>query len=505
MAFATGTLGTETSGSILSPSDANGDVGVKTTRGLASRFGILPLSPSYDVPGPIVRDVTDAAILVGAIAGPDPHDPVTADATSHEPPGGDYTPFLRADALHGVTLTYSNDDYNGLDDEHKALFDEAIARIEKLGGTVVPSRTLGSTENFGLAEIGAIPNEFKQSFNQYLADEMPNAKVHSLADVIAFNNQHPDKFPHGQELLQGSDATPGSADLFAAQDAPAQTSAQQSIDGALAETGAQAILTPGNLQANIGAAAGYPTAMVPQRLHQRRQGPLGGRLPRPGLHRAQAARLRLCLRAGHARARGADRRQQGPRAGELPGRAGPCARPRARRRRRPAGLQAARALARPLAAASPSASTTPTAGASRSSCAAARASSPAARRASTTAPRASTCACAGQGATASPWSTQARRRALRCCGSASSAGADHEHAPARVERDHEAQPAMAPAEAHAQRRAGVAVDELVRAREHGQLARQPAVGARDARCSGAVRAAGAPIRAARAARPPPAA
>src|SRR3954468_19591591 len=263
MAFATGTLGTETSGSILSPADANGDVGVKTTRGLASRFGILPLSPSYDVPGPIARDVTDAAILVGAIAGPDPHDPVTADAASHEPPGGDYTPSLRADALHGVTLTYSNDDYNGLDDEHKALFDDAIARIQKVGGMVVPSRTLGSTESFGLAEIGAIPNEFKQSFNQYLADEMPNAKVHSLSDVIAFNSQHPDKFPHGQELLQGSDATPGSADLFAAQDAPAQTSAQQSIDSALAETGAQAILTPGNLQANIGAAAGYPTVMVP--------------------------------------------------------------------------------------------------------------------------------------------------------------------------------------------------------------------------------------------------
>jgi len=263
MAFAEGTMGTETSGSILSPSDANGDVGVKTTRGLASRFAILPLSPSYDVPGPIARDVTDAAILVGAIAGPDPHDPVTADAASHEPPGGDYTPFLRAGALHGATLTYSQDDYNSLDSEHQALFDAAIARIKTLGGTVVPSRTLGSSENFGLAEIGAIPNEFKQSFNQYLADEMPTAKVHSLSDVIAFNNQHPDKFPHGQELLQSSDATPGSADLFAAQDAPAQTSSRQSIDGALQETGAQAILTPGNLQANIGAAAGYPTVMVP--------------------------------------------------------------------------------------------------------------------------------------------------------------------------------------------------------------------------------------------------
>src|SRR3954468_2352993 len=76
MALAEGTLGTETSGSILSPSDANGDVGVKTTLGLASRYGILPLSPSFDVPGPIVLNVTDAAIVLGAIAGPDDKDSV---------------------------------------------------------------------------------------------------------------------------------------------------------------------------------------------------------------------------------------------------------------------------------------------------------------------------------------------------------------------------------------------------------------------------------------------
>src|SRR3954468_7923467 len=91
MAFAAGTLGTETSGSILSPSDANGDVGVKTTLGLASRYDILPLAPDFDVPGPIVRSVTDAAIMLGAIAGPDPHDPATAGAPGDPPPGGGYT------------------------------------------------------------------------------------------------------------------------------------------------------------------------------------------------------------------------------------------------------------------------------------------------------------------------------------------------------------------------------------------------------------------------------
>ena len=263
MAFSGAAMGTETSGSILSPSDANGLVGVKTTLGLVSRFGILPLAPDFDVPGPMVRSVTDAAIVLGAIAGPDPRDPATAGAASHLPPGRNYVTGLRRDALKGVRLTYSQDDADGLDDEHRALFDAGIAKLEKLGATVVASRTLGSTELFGLTEIGAIPNEFKASLNQYLADEMPKARVHTLSDIIAYNNQHPDRVKYGQTLLQASDATPGRSELFPVQAEPAQQSARASIDGALAETGAQAIITPGNAQANIGAAAGYPTVIVP--------------------------------------------------------------------------------------------------------------------------------------------------------------------------------------------------------------------------------------------------
>src|SRR5205085_7663623 len=77
MAFAAATIGTETSGSILSPTDANGDAGVKTTMGLVSRYGILPLSPSFDVPGPITRNITDAAYVLNAIARPDANDSVT--------------------------------------------------------------------------------------------------------------------------------------------------------------------------------------------------------------------------------------------------------------------------------------------------------------------------------------------------------------------------------------------------------------------------------------------
>jgi amidase len=262
MAFSGATLGTETSGSILSPSDANGDVGVKTTLGLVSRYGILPLAPDFDVPGPIVRSVTDAALVLGAIAGPDSHDPATADAASHIPAGGDYTKTLKADALRGARLAYSQDAHDSLDDEHRALFDAGIERIRKLGATVVPVSSFDS-ENVGLAEIAAVPNEFKASLNAYLASEMPGAKVHSLSEIIAYNDQHPDRVKYGQGLLQASDATPGREELFPAQAEPSRDSARQSIDGALTEGNADAILTPGNAHANVGAAAGYPTVIEP--------------------------------------------------------------------------------------------------------------------------------------------------------------------------------------------------------------------------------------------------
>jgi amidase len=263
MAFSAITLGTETSGSILSPSDANSAVGVKTTLGLVSRYGILPLAPSFDVPGPIVRTVTDAALALGALAGPDPNDPETADAVSHLPPGGDFTAGLRTDALRGVRLAYSQDDHDGLDDERQALFDAGIERLRKLGATVTATDSLGSSQFTGLSEIGAIPNEFKASLNRYLAEEMASAPVDTLSDIIAYNEKHPDKVKYGQGLLQASDASPGREELFPVQAEPARQSARAAIDGALTETQSLAIITPGNAHANVGAAAGYPTVIVP--------------------------------------------------------------------------------------------------------------------------------------------------------------------------------------------------------------------------------------------------
>ena len=252
MAFATGTVGTETSGSILSPSVANSLVGIKPTTGLLSRYGILPLAPSFDTPGPMTRNVTDAAVLLGAMAGVDEMDERTAD--SGDAPS-DYSKFLDDSALKDVRLGYSSDDRG-------VLFDAALEVLEKQGATLVETDTLSNTSLVGLTEIGLIPNEFKASLNQYLAELTPETlRVRTLSDIIEYNEQHPDKVKYGQNLLIASDATPGVYHPATAE--PTIQTSRATIDATLLADDLDAIVAPGNTYANISAAAGYPTVVVP--------------------------------------------------------------------------------------------------------------------------------------------------------------------------------------------------------------------------------------------------
>jgi Asp-tRNA(Asn)/Glu-tRNA(Gln) amidotransferase A subunit family amidase len=244
MAFAAAAIGTETSGSILNPSQAGSLVGVKTTHGLIPTDGILPLAPSFDVPGPMARSVTDAATMLGALT------------------GGDYTTRLSPTALEGITLAYDTDARGSLGDEELALFDEAIARLERLGATVVGVEN--SLSQFaGLPELAAIPNEFKASLNRYLAEEMPTASVKTLGEIVEYNRQHPDRMKYGQDLLEASNLSPGLEALFPAQAEPTRALAREEIDRVLADADADAIITPGLAHANAGAAAGYPTVIEP--------------------------------------------------------------------------------------------------------------------------------------------------------------------------------------------------------------------------------------------------
>ncbi len=255
MAFAAVTIGTETSGSILSPSDANGLVGVKPTLGLVSTAGIIPLAPSFDVPGPMVRSVTDAAAVLSAIA----------TDTAHVPAGG-YLPPLRPGALKGVRLGVPSGNLG-------EVFDQAKADLEQAGATLVETDTLATTGLVGIGEIGLIPNEFKWSLNEYLAKEtVPTLRVRTLSDVIAYNKQHTDQVKYGQRLLEASDATPGSGPLATAAAIPVQAGARAAIDSALLADDLDAIVDLGPANANIGAAAGYPTVVVPAGYDEDRPG-----------------------------------------------------------------------------------------------------------------------------------------------------------------------------------------------------------------------------------------
>ena len=260
MAFAAVTIGTETSGSILSPSDANSAVGVKPTLGLASRYGIIPLAPGFDVPGPITRNVTDAAAVLGAIAGADPKDAVTSTA---KVPAGGYLAGLRTDALKGVRLGVpsASNRPSGASGE---VFTAALNALKAAGATLVDTDALANTGLASLTELGLIPNEFKWSLNEYLAGEArPTTGVKTLSDIVAYNAKHTDKVKYGQKLLQASDATPGNGVLATAGALPVRTQAQAAIDSALLANDLDAIVELGPANANVGAAAGYPTVIVP--------------------------------------------------------------------------------------------------------------------------------------------------------------------------------------------------------------------------------------------------
>jgi amidase len=262
MAFAAGSFGSETSGSILSPSDVNGLVGVKPTRGLISRAGIIPLAEGFDTAGPMTRSVADAAALLTAVAGTDPRDAATATASAH---ATDYVKALHGASLKGARLGYSASAFGSGTAAQQKVFARVLADLQRLGATLIDTDVVEDGGNAGLAELGLIPNDFKANLNHYLTTEIatPRSGVKSLADIIAFNSKHPDKVKYGQKLLQASDATPGEANSASAAALALRTAMGALIDGALAKDSLDAILATGASYANAGASAGYPTVIVP--------------------------------------------------------------------------------------------------------------------------------------------------------------------------------------------------------------------------------------------------
>ncbi|HTJ11926.1 MAG TPA: amidase [Dinghuibacter sp.] len=198
-------IGTETNGSIVSPSSVNGLVGLKPTVGLWSRSGIIPISATQDTAGPMARTVRDAAILLGALAGTDPKDPVTAPGKGH----ADYTPFLTGSGLKGKRIGIEKSMLHG----HEgvvALYNKAIGVLKQQGADVVEVDLFKALDHIGHAEFLVLQYEFKDGVNKYLAGS-PKSPVKTLADVIAFNKAHTDKaMPYfQQETLESSNKLGG--------------------------------------------------------------------------------------------------------------------------------------------------------------------------------------------------------------------------------------------------------------------------------------------------------
>jgi amidase len=270
LAYAAGTFGSETSGSVLSPSAANSMVGIKPTLGVVSRNGIIPLAHSYDTAGPIARDVTDAAVLLSAVSAADPADQVFLPAAGSPPPGHDYTASLKPTALQGAHIGYSPSDVSNMSTDAQAVFNRALADLTAAGATLVPFDTLSNSSIGGLTELGGIPSEFKFGIKDYLATEAgpvgpkgrPALVTDDLTGIVVYNQQHSDRIPYGQDLLITSDATHG-----ATADDPTSAAtieaARANIDSAFAQNGITAYLGANADYANIGAAAGYPSVDVP--------------------------------------------------------------------------------------------------------------------------------------------------------------------------------------------------------------------------------------------------
>ena len=233
-------IGTETDGSVVSPSSVNGLVGIKPTVGLLSRSGIIPISATQDTAGPMARTVRDAAILLGALAGADDADPVTKNNTGHIP--ADYTKFLDLRALRGKRIGVEKSYLKG----HEgvvALYQAAIATLKNQGADVVEIELMKDINPLGKDEFVVLQYEFKDGLNKYLA-----SAGKSLADVIAFNKQHADTaMPYfQQETLESSQALGGldSPDYRAA--LRRSTSARGYIDRLIKEHHLDAICSPTN-------------------------------------------------------------------------------------------------------------------------------------------------------------------------------------------------------------------------------------------------------------------
>jgi amidase len=202
--LAAAAVGTETDGSIVSPSSHASLVGIKPTLGLVSRTGIVPIAHSQDTAGPMARTVADAAVLLAAIGGSDPLDAATREADRRGQ--RDYSRALDRDGLRGARIGVVRNRLFGYSPAVDRLAAEAIADMKRQGAVVVDPANIPTLGMFDDTEFDVLLYEFKADLNAYLAARAATSSgvaVHSLAEIIAFNASHQDEELRyfGQEIL----------------------------------------------------------------------------------------------------------------------------------------------------------------------------------------------------------------------------------------------------------------------------------------------------------------
>ena len=295
-------VGTETSGSILSPANQNMLVGIKPTVGRVSRYGVIPITADQDTPGPMARTVTDAAILLGALESKTPDSNDAATKTCTPPPGRDYTRFLNTEGLKGarigipraffydkITLPGGKEPRGGLSSEQAKLMADAIAVMKQQGAIIIDPADLPSVLssdpkrnslmwNICAGLEGAKGNDadcsvvlkygMKRDFNQWLASLGVHAPVKSLTELREWNVRHQKAgaIKYGQARLDISDEMDVEADRARYQADRAkdlQLSATNGIDAVMKQHRLDALLFPGANGYAIPAKPGYPTIIVP--------------------------------------------------------------------------------------------------------------------------------------------------------------------------------------------------------------------------------------------------
>ncbi|MGH9411575.1 MAG: amidase family protein, partial [Vicinamibacterales bacterium] len=287
--FWAGNVGTETSGSILSPSNQTMLAAVKPTVGVVSRYGIIPITHDQDTAGPMAKYVSDVAIMLGAMQGktPDPNDSATTRCTP--PPGNDYTRFLKADGLKGARIGIPRAGFydaierpgsngrgrGGLNPSQKDVMDQAIAVLKAQGAIVVDPANIPSIvnpdpkENFSSTNGSSVLYYgMKRDFNAWLASLGPVAPVKSLTELREWNTAHErmGAIKYGQGQLDRSDQIDLEKDKAKYEEDRARDvrlGGADGIDAALKANNLDALLFPGPSGAAIAAKPGYPTVIVP--------------------------------------------------------------------------------------------------------------------------------------------------------------------------------------------------------------------------------------------------